>query len=273
MENKQPASAPPASRYAVSSPDGKIALQVEVGETLQWSVQHAGERIILPSAAALQLENGERARGARRGKHPAKSNRVDTQFQAINYRKAVVKDHYTRLLLQFENDFGIEFRAYNDAVAYRFSTQQRGSWWSRMKKPTSISPPITRPLSPTCGTTATGRFSTRPLNRSTPSRTSPRFTPDSLSILPLLVDIGGGKKAVILEADLEDYPGMYLDLNPTGMGFKGVYAPYPLEAKRGGFRRHEPDPHQARRIYRQNQRHAQLPVARRRHQRRRTKIC
>ncbi len=40
----------------------------------------------------------------------------------------------------------------------------------------------------------------------------------------------GAKKVVVLEADLEDYPGMYLDLNSTGKGLKGVYAPYPTEA-------------------------------------------
>ncbi|UCG27459.1 MAG: glycoside hydrolase family 97 catalytic domain-containing protein, partial [Bacteroidales bacterium] len=32
-----------------------------------------------------------------------------------------------------------------------------------------------------------------------------------------------------LEADLEDYPGMFLNINQTGKGFKGVFAPYPLE--------------------------------------------
>jgi alpha-glucosidase len=50
-----------------------------------------------------------------------------------------------------------------------------------------------------------------------------------------LVDVGQGKKAVIMEADLEDYPGMYLNLNNTGKGFKGVYAAYPLEVKVGGY--------------------------------------
>jgi len=40
---------------------------------------------------------------------------------------------------------------------------------------------------------------------------------------------GNGKKAVILEADLEDYPGMFLNINQTRQGFMGVYAPYPLE--------------------------------------------
>ena len=56
-----------------------------------------------------------------------------------------------------------------------------------------------------------------------------QFPKDSLAFLPLLVE-AGEKKVVVLEADLEDYPGMYLGLNSTGKGFKGVYAPYPTEA-------------------------------------------
>lgn len=36
---------------------------------------------------------------------------------------------------------------------------------------------------------------------------------------------------VILEADLEDYPGMFLNINQTKRGFMGVFAPYPLEAR------------------------------------------
>jgi alpha-glucosidase len=50
-----------------------------------------------------------------------------------------------------------------------------------------------------------------------------------------LVDVGNNKKVVILEADLEDYPGMYLNINQTRKGLMGVYAPYPLEAQLGGF--------------------------------------
>ena len=44
-----------------------------------------------------------------------------------------------------------------------------------------------------------------------------------------MVDVGNGRKVEILEADLEDYPGMYLNLNETQKGLKAVYAPYPTQ--------------------------------------------
>ena len=51
----------------------------------------------------------------------------------------------------------------------------------------------------------------------------------------MLIDLGNGKKVEIVEADLESYPGMFLALNETTKGYKGVYAPYPLEAEQKGI--------------------------------------
>ncbi|BAU52375.1 Retaining alpha-galactosidase precursor [Mucilaginibacter gotjawali] len=46
--------------------------------------------------------------------------------------------------------------------------------------------------------------------------------------MPILVDIGNPLKAVILEADLQDYPGMYLTPG-DGNNLHGVFAPLPTE--------------------------------------------
>ena len=63
-----------------------------------------------------------------------------------------------------------------------------------------------------------------------------KINKDTLAFLPLLVDVGHGKKAVILEADLENYPGMFVNVNEqTRQGLVGAFAPYPLEEKQGGF--------------------------------------
>ena len=60
--------------------------------------------------------------------------------------------------------------------------------------------------------------------------------PDSLSLTPLLVDLKNDKKVAILEADLQDYPGMFLTVNKSSRkGFNGEFAPYPLDEKIGGF--------------------------------------
>lgn len=219
--------------YEVKSPDGNISLQVESGKKLCWSVQYKGGAIIKPSSVSLQLGGGE-VLGNNATVESSEIREIDTEFKAINYRKDVVKDHHMHLTLSFENNFGVEFRVYNDAVAYRFFTRREGELIVKNEEANinftadhHAFIPYLKPYS-----------EDQPLIASFESPYTEQklseFTPGALAIMPLLVDVGNNKKVVILEADLEDYPGMSLNLNQTGIGFQGVYAPYPLEAKIGG---------------------------------------
>ena len=58
-----------------------------------------------------------------------------------------------------------------------------------------------------------------------------------LMILPYLVDLGNGKKLCITEADLEDYPGMFLNNATDKPSLKSVHAPYPKVKQQGGHNR------------------------------------
>ena len=55
-----------------------------------------------------------------------------------------------------------------------------------------------------------------------------------LAFLPVLVEGEGGLKVCITEADLFEYPGMYLSNNEGGSVLKGVYAPVPDTWEQGG---------------------------------------
>lgn len=46
------------------------------------------------------------------------------------YRASELRDHYNELTLRFKKDWNVEFRAYNDGIAYRFV--------SRAKKPFNV---------------------------------------------------------------------------------------------------------------------------------------
>lgn len=231
-ENSTPARSNPL--YTIHSPNSKITLQVEVGDKLRWSVQHMAQPIILPSAASLLLDNGE-VLGDRAAVKSSETHRIDTTFQAINYRKAVVKDQYTQLLIHFEADFRIEFRVYDDAVAYRFITQKAGELLVSHEEVNFNFSADHPSFIPYLWDYRGGQIFNASFESLYTEHSISQFQPDSLAILPLLVDAGAGKKVVILEADLEDYPGLYLNLNQTGIGFEGVFAPYPLEAALGGY--------------------------------------
>lgn len=234
MNTQSMTPAQPAKRYEIQSPDGRLTVQVEVGEKLRWSVRHAGEDVLLPSSLSLALEGGE-VLGERAKVKTCETASVDAEFQALFYRKAAVKERYTQMLIGFEGDFSVAFRAYDDAAAYRFITRRAGQVVVVNEEASFNFSADHLAFIPYLRDYREGEIFNASFESQYAEERISQFHAGELAFLPLLVDLGGEKKAVILEADLEDYPGMYLDLNATGMGFKGVFAPYPLETRRGGY--------------------------------------
>ena len=218
----------------VKSPDGKITLEVNNQDHLNWSVRHNGQILIQPSAIALHLGNDE-VLGINSKLKSNKVTEVNTEFEAINYRRKVVKDQYNLLTLKFRDNFDVEFRVYNDAVAYRFVTNRKEELIIQNETANFNFTDDHQAFVPYLWDYRGGELFNASFESQYTEQKISEFRTDSLAILPLLVDVGQDKKVVIMEADLEDYPGMFLNLNETQMGFKGVFAAYPLEVKVGGY--------------------------------------
>jgi alpha-glucosidase len=202
-------------------------VKVEASDKLLWSVQHKGEQIITPSAISLQLENGVLGKHAAVSSAPVK--KVNAVINAINYKKATIQDQYNELRLNCKGDYGVIFRVYNDAVAYRFFTKKKGEIIVKNEEANFNFTDDYKSFIPIQWDYRDGKMFNSSFEALYHEIKLSQFPKDSLAFLPLLVE-AGEKKVVVLEADLEDYPGMYLDLNNTGKGLKGVYAPYPIEA-------------------------------------------
>jgi alpha-glucosidase len=220
--------------FEIKSLNGSIDLKVEVGAKLQWSVQHNGQQIIAPSSISLQLQGGE-ILGDNAKIKSANSEKITTQIQAINYKKAIIPDEYNQLTINCKGDYGIIFRVYNDGVAYRFFTKKKGGIIIKNEEANFNFTEDYKAFIPYMWDYRGGKIFNSSFEALYRESNISQFAKDSLAFLPLLVDVGNNKKVVILEADLEDYPGMYLNINQTRKGFMGVYAPYPLEAQLGGW--------------------------------------
>jgi len=220
-------SAPKAKAFELKSPDGSIVLKVEAGTKLLWSVQHKGQQLIEPSAVSLLLESGE-ILGDNAKVTASRTEGVNAKFDAVNYRKSVVTDIYNQLTLNCKGDWGIIFRLYNDAAAYRFFTKRVGEMIIKNEEANFNFTGDHKAFIPMQNEYRDSKMFNSSFEALYREIRLSQFPKDSLAFLPVLVD-AGSTKIVLLEADLEDYPGMYIDLNQTGKGFKGVYAPYPLE--------------------------------------------
>ncbi|TKK65315.1 glycoside hydrolase family 97 protein [Ilyomonas limi] len=214
--------------YDVQSLDGNTTLHVTVGDKTTWAVDHQGQQIIAPSALSLQLQN--EVLGDKAVITSSKTEKVNNTINAINYVKATIPDEYNQLTLQCKGGYGIIFRVYNDAVAYRFFTKKKDSIIVQNEEATFNFTEDYNAFIPIQWDYRDGKNFNSSFEALYHEIHLSQFPEDSLAFLPLLVDVGGGKKVAILEGDLEDYPGMYLNLNETGKGLKGVYAPYPTNA-------------------------------------------
>lgn len=219
--------------YDLRSPDGTISLHVDAAGKLQWSVMHKEQPVVAPSAISLQLEGGE-ALGDNARITSAPVQKVNTVIQAVNYKKAAIPDQYNQLTLNCKGGYGVIFRVYNDAVAYRFFTKRKGELIVKAEEANVNFTDDHKAFIPIQWDYRGGQNFNSSFEALYHEINLSQFPKDSLAFLPLLVDVGQNKKVVLLEADLEDYPGMYVDLNQTQKGFKGVFAPYPLEAQLGG---------------------------------------
>ncbi|MFB9841961.1 glycoside hydrolase family 97 protein [Mucilaginibacter ginsenosidivorans] len=214
--------------YHVKSPDGKIDLMVSVGKTIEWSVKHEDTEVILPSEVSLTLGDGMvfgddvKVKDAK----PSSGNQV---INTPLYKKDKITDNYNQLTLTFRNDYGMIFRAYDDGAAYRFFTSKAYEITIANEEANFNFKDDDKAYLPFVNDYRHhDKFNTSfealydRLNISAIKK-------DTLAFMPVLVDLGNGKKAALLEGDLQDYPGMYLTPGTTGHNLHGVFAPYPTK--------------------------------------------
>ena len=234
--------------FDLASPGGATILEVKTGSGgMQWSVSHRGQAVLAPSAIALQLQNGEMLDGTT-GPVTTAREKKDGIILPFHYKKDTIADRYNQLTLFFnKGSYGVIFRAYDDGAAYRFFTRRKDSLTIRTETADFNFPADDTAWIPYVNDPAPDIYTTSFENFYRQFRLS-EFKKDTLAFLPVLVDLGNGKKAAILEADLEDYPGMFLTagagntsaafgrqrLAAGDAGLSGKFAPYSLEERQMG---------------------------------------
>jgi alpha-glucosidase len=220
--------------YEIKSPGGNINLHIEAGAKLIWSIQSDGQQIIAPSSISLQLTGGEVLGGNVRVLS-TKTDKIDNMITPVNYKKSTIHDQCNQFTISFKGDYGLIFRVYNEGVAYRFFTKRKGELFVKNEEANFNFTADQKVFVPYMWDYRDGKIFNSSFEALYKEINISKFASDSLAFLPVLADVGNNKKVVILEADLEEYPGMYLNINQTHKGFMGVYAPYPLEAKLSGY--------------------------------------
>ena len=229
-----------AGNYEVKSPNGKVKVTVAADQQVCWSVDYDGKTVLQPSRIGIRLAQGNKVVGLGKvGK--VTSKRVDSSFKTPFYKKATVSDCYGQLLMYTNQKFTIEVRAYDDGAAYRLIygntksarvVEENAEFCFAADYPAFV---------PYVNDNRSGERYCYSFESYYDEQPLSKMFADSLAITPLAVCLPDGMKAIVMDAGVENYPGMFLK-EAKSEGVKSeklvaAFAPYPLEQEIGGYDR------------------------------------
>ncbi|MDR7210286.1 glycoside hydrolase family 97 protein [Flavobacterium piscis] len=224
-----------AQELHLKSPNGKIDMALESGAKIRWSVKHENTQVVAPSAISLTLGSGV-VLGNNAKVVGSKKSYSNTFFETPVYKKKTVNDEYNQLTISFKGGFGLILRAYNDGAAYRFFTTSKEQIVIESEEANFNFSEDHKAFVPYVRDLREKDMYISAFEATYDEIPLSKFVKDSLALCPLLVDLGNGKKAAVIEAELEDYPGMFLTRgSQTPYGLQGVFARYPKEERLGGY--------------------------------------
>ncbi|WP_106829996.1 glycoside hydrolase family 97 protein [Parabacteroides pacaensis] len=218
-----------AKTIDLKSPNGEIKVTVEVTDKISYSINYGNDLIL--DNCLLQMDLGTEVLGVDPKLKKTKRYAIQEEIRReIPLRTAIVKNDCEVLLLTFRNDYSVEFRAFNDGVAYRFITNKKGD--VEVKGETFQ---INFPETYTAHLSKTGSFKTSYENPYSHVKTTDYKASDKMTTLPVLLSTDKSYKILISEADLSDYPCMFLKSTGNN-GMESLFPPVPLEFGEDGDR-------------------------------------
>ena len=222
-----------ANDYNLLSPNGKLEVAISTSPQLSYSVKCNGEQILVPSQIGLKIYEGVQL-GVNEKVKRVKRTSANTEIPAQFYFRNTIKDHYNALRIEFSSRYAVEFRAYDEGVAYRFVTNFKNDFILESEIAEFVFAKDYKGYFPYANPTGTKKdkyFSSfeswyRNVELS-------KFEADQVAFVPVMVETDN-YKVCILEADVEHYPGMFVS-NPTGAtALSGEFAPMPDKVVEGG---------------------------------------
>jgi alpha-glucosidase len=223
-------------QFKIKSPNGKIETTVNVGKTVSYSISHDNDLMLDRSTLSMTLLGGS-VYGVDAKLSGSSTKNVRRSFDAAVYKRRLVEEAYNELTLKFKGDYHIIFRAYDEGVAYRFVSTARKPFAVKHEQAEFNFPSDRKAFINYANTQESVPLDKQFFN----SFEQPyhhillsEWNKKRLGILPLVAEGDRGKKVCITEADLMNYPGMFVYPGDHSHGLKGVFAHYPGEVEQGG---------------------------------------
>lgn len=210
-----------AKVFKVSSPSGDLKVIVSVTDSTKYSLEVKGVTVLKDCPISMTLEDGRVLGVGSRIRKDTRGSRTES-IQAPLYRQKEFEAAYNYIRLSYDGDYILQFRAYNDGIAYRFVTSFADD--IVVKNETVCfnfagKYPLIIPMVPK----REDRYETS--FEACYTETETGNASEDLAFLPLVVRVPEVGNLMVMESDVEDYPGMFV--KQTSKGLIAEFPPIP----------------------------------------------
>lgn len=218
------ASSAKVQKHSVSSPDDKIKVTVSLADGITYDV-HYGNELVL-SGCRMSLDVNGKVLGSAPSLKSVSRKSVDRVKRPLLHLKyAEVPDRFNQMTLKMKGGYSVEFRAYDDGIAYRFITGLGGKIEIENEDISIFFPEETDLVLQQCD-----RFRTSYEERYTFVKASEWKESQKMAHYPILAITAKGTKVLMSESDLIDYPAAFFRSNDAN-GFTAVFPKVPAKEK------------------------------------------
>ena len=220
--------------FKLASPNGRVTAEISLEDQLSYSISLDDKELMDDSPIGMTLTTGE-VWGQNPKLKSKKTQKVDQMIPSPMYRANQLRDNYNALTLTFKGDYAVEFRAYDNGVAYRMSTTRKTPFVIKEDNTAFEFDDDDMVTASYVNAGKDGDFTSQFGNSFENLYSEYKvkdMKQDHLTFLPVLVRTDDGV-VCITETNLESYPGLYL-LGTGSEKMKGINAPYPKTMKQGG---------------------------------------
>ncbi|WP_218352862.1 glycoside hydrolase family 97 protein [Alteromonas lipotrueiana] len=214
-----------ADTFTVSSPDKSVDVTLSVTDVVTYAVTLNDQALLLPSKVNFITTQHASLTDDTSIKEVNEKSISQTLTPEVKVKSASIQDNFNELSVDFENGLTVTFRAYDDGVAYRFSTH-----WDN---PVTVTSEVAEFIFPDDADV----YLPEEESLYSHNERSYIYQPVSavgkqtLSSTPAMVTMDAGN-VLITETALHDYAGLWLTGNGEN-GFTGTFANLPSAVKKG----------------------------------------
>lgn len=208
----------------VSSPDGKIKVDVRIDKGITYDVYYGEEMVLTDCRLSMDIDGN--VLGSMPKLQSVKRQKVnDVKHPFLKLKFAEVPNNYNEMTLVMKGNYSVVFRAYNDGFAYRFVTSFKGEVEVNHEDITVFFPQDAQLV-----LQQSDRYRTSYEERYSFIKSSEWLSFNKMAHYPVLAITSSGTKILMSESDLCDYPAPFFRSNDAN-GFSSVFPRVPAVEK------------------------------------------